>query len=48
MESRANPRSREASVPVDTVRKERIIGASIAALAVIGRRLSEIAVNRAG
>src|SRR6202048_876483 len=46
MESRANPRSREASVPVDTVRKERIIGASIAALAVIGRRLSEIAVNR--
>ena len=27
MESRANPRSREASVPVDTVRKERIMRA---------------------
>ena len=26
IESRANPSSREASVPVDTVRKERIIG----------------------
>jgi hypothetical protein len=45
MESRRNPRSREASVPEDTVRNERIIGASIAALAMIGRRLSKIAVN---
>jgi len=26
MESRRNPRSREASVPEDTVRKERIMG----------------------
>src|SRR6516165_7201611 len=37
MVSRRNPSSREASVPEDTVRKERIIGASMAALAVIGR-----------
>src|SRR5664279_5668008 len=38
MESRAKPSSREASVPVDTVRKERIIGASIAAAMLAGAR----------
>src|ERR1700686_2719272 len=39
MASRANPNSREASVPVDTVRKERIIGTSIAASLARGGRI---------
>jgi hypothetical protein len=39
MASRAKPSSREASVPVDTVRKERIIGTSIAASLARGGRI---------
>ena len=41
IESRANPSSREASVPEETVKKERIIKASITASRVIGRSLSQ-------